>query len=213
MPHRLVTVRSYFDPLDAEMAVNLLRSEGIQASLADSKLVSNTWHLANAVQGIKLQVPEQDLAKANYYLGEIESARSERLSEEPAKPRGPAARNAGDLEDEDDDDEDEFADDAEDFDETESDHILPWSGGYATTQPEEDLETPPNRCEASAERAFKGAAFGLIFIPLQFYVTILLAEAFFGGEPLRPRYRRRAIFAAVVNVIFLVLLTFYLRAT
>ncbi len=212
MPHRLVTVRSYFDPLDAEMAVNLLRSEGIHASLADSKLVSNTWHLANAVQGIKLQVPEQDLAKANYYLGEIESARSERLSEEPDMPRGPAARNTDDLEDEDDDD-DEFAGDPEDFDETESDHILPWSGGYEGNPQDEDLETPPNRAEASAERAFKGAAFGLIFIPLQFYVTILLAEAFFGGEPLRPRYRRRAIFAAVVNVIFLVLLTFYLRAT
>lgn len=210
MPQRLVTVRSYFDTLDAEMAVNLLRSEGIEASLADAKLVSNTWHLANAVQGIKLQVPEQDLAKANYYLGEIESARSERLAEEPAVPRGPAARNTDDPEDDDDDD---FVDDSEDFDETESDHILPWSGGYSTNLAEDDLETPPNRAEASAERAFKGAAFGLIFIPLQFYVTILLAEAFFGGEPLRPRYRRRAIFAAVVNVIFLVLLTFYLRAT
>gem|GEM_PF-3163277 len=208
MPQRLVTVRSYFDTLDAEMAVNLLRSEGIEASLADAKLVSNTWHLANAVQGIKLQVPEQDLAKANYYLGEIESARSERLAEEPAVPRGPAGRPANDM-----DDDEDFDDESDDYDETESDHILPWSGGYATNQQVDEHETPPNRSEASAERAFKGAAFGLIFIPLQFYVTILLAEAFFGGEPLRPRYRRRAIFAAVVNVVFLVLLTFYLRAS
>lgn len=211
MPQRLVTVRSYFDPLDAEMAVNLLRAEGIPATLADSKLVSNTWHLANAVQGIKLQVPEQDLAKANYFLGEIDSARSERLSEDRSE-SSEAFDQAADGDDESDDDDDDASEfDDEDFDEAESAHTLPWSGGYAATTAEDDHEIPPNRAEANAERAFKGAAFGLIFIPLQFYVTLLLADVFFGGEKLRRRYRRRAIIAAIVNLVFLVLLTFYLR--
>ncbi|MBI1322069.1 hypothetical protein GC170_02620 [bacterium] len=207
MPQRLVTVRSYFDPLDAEMAVNLLRSEGVEATLADAKLVSNTWHLANAVQGIKLQVPEQDLNKASYYLGEIDSARSERLSENRAEFAASFEHDGTD--DEDDDEEADYADESDDdFDETESDHILPWTGGYAATADSDDLEDPPNRAEANADRAFKGAAFGLIFIPLQFYVTLLLARVYFGGENLRPRYRRRAILAAVVNMTFLVLMMF-----
>lgn len=208
MPQRFVTVRSYFDPIDAEMAVNLLRAEGIPATLADAKLVSNTWHLANAVQGIKLQVPEQDMIKANYYLGEIDSARSERLAEDRAEFAGSFDRDRSDDEQDDDDDFPDESDD--DFDETESDHILPWTGGYAA-HAEDDLDEPPNRAEANAERAFKGAAFGLIFIPLQFYVTLLLADVLFGGEKLRPRYRRRALIAAFVNLTFLVLLTVYLR--
>lgn len=206
MTQPFVTIRSYFDPLDAEMALNLLRAEGIPATLADSKLVSNTWHLANAVQGIKLQVPEQDRAKAVYYLGEIDSARSDRLAEDRVDSRkAPAAAAIDDIDD-------DLEGDYDDSDEEDgADHILPWSGGYAATYAEDDMETPPNRAEANAERAFKGAAFGLIFIPLQFYVTLLLADVFFGGEPLRARYRRRAIVAAAVNVTFLALLAFYLR--
>jgi len=207
MPEKLVTVRSYFDPVAASMAESYLRNVGISVVLADEKLVSNTWHLANAVQGIKLQVPEPDLAKAMYYLGEIDSARSERLAGDASH----SIRRPGDVDPlddaEDEEFEDDFEDDSDDFEE--SAHLLPFQGGYAVAA--EDDDVPPNRAEANAERAFRGAAFGLIFVPLQFYVTLLLADVYFAGEKLRPRYRRRAIVAAIVNFIFLVLLTLYLR--
>jgi hypothetical protein len=198
MPDRLITLRSYYDLLDAEMAVNLLRSEGVPAFLADSKFVSTTWHLANAVQGIKLQVRAEDEEKARYFLGEVDMARNERRTDWEQDPDE-------DLDDEFDDDE---------FDESEHDHLLPITGGYARRSVDEiDDETPPNPAEANAERAFKGAAFGLLFLPLQFYVTFLLADILFSGRSLRPRYRRKALLAGIINVIFLVLLTVYLRST
>ncbi len=211
MPEKLVTVRSYFDPVAASMAETYLRNVGISAVLADEKLVSNTWHLANAVQGIKLQVPEPDLAKAVYYLGEIDSARSERLAGDssPAIRRSGQVNHLDDSEDDDDEFDDEYEDDSDGFEE--SAHLLPFQGGYADSSEADEDDGPPNQAEANAERAFRGAAFGLIFVPLQFYVTLLLADVYFAGEKLRPRYRRRAIVAAIVNFLFLVLLTFYLR--
>jgi len=215
MPDRLVTVRSYYDPIAAELAMNLLQSEGVLAFLADSKFVTNTWHLANAVQGIKLQVREEDADKARYLLDEVDMARSDRLAE--SEELQPMISDSHDEEP----DEEEFADtdDDDDYDESEYAHVLPASGGYRVIgtggdddfDEEIDEEAPPNPTEATAERAFKGAAFGLIFLPLQFYVVFLLADVFFAGLPMRPRYRRKAIIAAVINVTFLILLTAYLR--
>jgi hypothetical protein len=205
MPSRLVTVRSYFDPLDAEMALNHLRGVGVEASLADAKLVATTWHLANAVQGIKLQVPEQEVAKAEYYLAEIDTARTDRRTRTLAE-----ASQAGhpqsddDWDDEDDAEYDEPEDDS--YDESESAHVLPFVGGYARTDEDDDSEDPPDETETKAERAFRGAAFGLIFIPLQFYVTWILLDIFFTGGRMRKRYRRRAYIAAILNFVFLALL-------
>lgn len=61
---RLVTVASYFLPAEAAVARMALQREGIAAFLEGDNLVSMQWLLANAVGGIKLQVPEADVERA-----------------------------------------------------------------------------------------------------------------------------------------------------
>ena len=56
-----------------------------------------------------------------------------------------------------------------------------------------------------------GAALGLLFPPLQFYVSYLLLRVYFSDERLRPRYRALALIAALINVPMLLLTGVILR--
>jgi len=76
---------------------------------------------------------------------------------------------------------------------------------------EEDDEPPPTPRERNAERAFIGAAFGILFFPIQFYVAYLLLQVVFSNEAIRPRYQRRAAFAVVLNLPVMLLFCLMLR--
>jgi hypothetical protein len=65
---RLVTVRSFNTPAEADCARLLLAGAGIEAYLADEALVGNFWTLGNAVGGVKLQVAEADWERASDLL-------------------------------------------------------------------------------------------------------------------------------------------------
>jgi hypothetical protein len=66
--------------------------------------------------------------------------------------------------------------------------------------------------DESAERAFRGAVFGLLFFPIQFYVFWLLLKVFVSDEPLSPRSRRRALVAAAINLPLIVIIGFWLKS-
>lgn len=63
-----VTAATYWQPMDAQMARIRLESEGIACMLLDENLVAMQWLYANAVGGIKLQVPAGELTRARKAL-------------------------------------------------------------------------------------------------------------------------------------------------
>lgn len=75
---KLVTVESFAEPTAAHMARNRLKSAGVRAYLSDEELVSTAWQLGNAVGGIKLQVREADVARAEKVLDKLRKQRSRR---------------------------------------------------------------------------------------------------------------------------------------
>ncbi|BAY66298.1 hypothetical protein NIES22_64120 [Calothrix brevissima NIES-22] len=78
MANNFVTVATYNNSLEANLAKQLLETEGISCYLANESTVDLAWHLTVAVGWIKLQVHEQDAAQAKFILGssnlEVESA-------------------------------------------------------------------------------------------------------------------------------------------
>jgi hypothetical protein len=73
------TVASFQDPVEAQIVRALLESAGIAAIVADLNLVTLDWPMAQALGGVKLQVPHKDVPEA---LGLIAAYRSGELASE-----------------------------------------------------------------------------------------------------------------------------------
>ncbi|HET6881015.1 MAG TPA: hypothetical protein VFI31_12715 [Pirellulales bacterium] len=69
MPNDLVTIASFPNAAEAEVARLALDAEGIKSCLADEGLVTNVWLLGNAVGYVKLQVAVSDAERAQVLLG------------------------------------------------------------------------------------------------------------------------------------------------
>ena len=82
----LVTLRSYRDPIDAELGKARLESAGIPAVILDQHLVSIQWLYSNAVGGVKLTVDESDLDAALQVLGEDRSTDLSNIPEGQSPP-------------------------------------------------------------------------------------------------------------------------------
>ena len=67
-PIALVTVGWYWSPIDAWTARNRLADEGIDAFVNDEFVASTCWIYANAIGGIKVQVPADQVAAAHEVL-------------------------------------------------------------------------------------------------------------------------------------------------
>lgn len=66
----LVTIRSFWGLLEAEMAKGLLDSVGIESFLFDDNMVRMDWFNANALGGVKLRVDAHNVDAANRALQE-----------------------------------------------------------------------------------------------------------------------------------------------
>jgi Putative prokaryotic signal transducing protein len=179
----LVTLATFGDTVEANLAKNYLEAAGIRAFLADEETVNMDWLLGNAVGRIKLQVGDGDEEAARTLL-------SEHGHIEAPAPLGP--------------DEIRYEDSspaglAPDRDDSEEDHE------------DDDYEPAPTARDQNATRAFRGAIFGVLFFPLQFYVFYLLLRVFISDEPLGDRERRKAIVAAIINLPFVIGLCVMLR--
>jgi hypothetical protein len=67
-PIRWETVATFWKSVDAHMARLKLESEDIDCMIIDENLVATDWLWANAVGGIKLQVPAPDVWRARALL-------------------------------------------------------------------------------------------------------------------------------------------------
>jgi transposase-like protein len=70
----LVTLSSYRDPIDAELAKARLDGAGIPAIVVDQYLISVQWLYSGAIGGVKIKVDESDLEIARAVLRENRSA-------------------------------------------------------------------------------------------------------------------------------------------
>lgn len=66
----LVTIKSYSQSYEAEIARGLLESQGIWAVVADSHTIGMNWLYSDALGGVKLQVRRRDAEKALEILNE-----------------------------------------------------------------------------------------------------------------------------------------------
>lgn len=68
-----VTVASYLDPIQAQIARGLLLSEGIEALLGDEHLALANWEWRLAIGGTRLRVADADAARARAILQALEA--------------------------------------------------------------------------------------------------------------------------------------------
>jgi hypothetical protein len=66
----LITVRSYWNLLEAELAKGALEAAGIECFLFDDNMVRMDWFNANAIGGVKLRVDRGNVDDANRILDE-----------------------------------------------------------------------------------------------------------------------------------------------
>ena len=81
----LVTIRSYWGLLEAEMARGLLESAGIEAFLFDDNMVRMDWFNANALGGVKLRVDADNVDAANRVLDEAAEKAAAEIDSEDAE--------------------------------------------------------------------------------------------------------------------------------
>ena len=93
MTEKLVTIATYADPIEANLAKIKLASEDIDCFLADENAVAVYWLAAGAMGGIKLQVKEADASKAAEILSSkkivTEDEKDNVAIDEPAIPNCP----------------------------------------------------------------------------------------------------------------------------
>jgi hypothetical protein len=65
---KLVVVRAFLHAHEAHMACSALQAAGLHASLKDANIVAVNWLYSNAVGGVKLLVPIEEVAAAREIL-------------------------------------------------------------------------------------------------------------------------------------------------
>lgn len=72
MSDLLATVGTYSFPAEAHIARTKLEAEGIYAVVQDEYTIGMNWLYSGALGGVKVLVPEPELARARRILGEAE---------------------------------------------------------------------------------------------------------------------------------------------
>lgn len=77
----LVTVRSFWNLIEAELAKGALDAAGIESFLFDDNMIRMDWFNANAIGGVKLRVDPQNAESAGRILDECAKAAGNAESE------------------------------------------------------------------------------------------------------------------------------------
>src|SRR5271169_5114230 len=80
----LVTIRSFWNLVEAELVKGLLDAAGIESFLFDDNMVRQNWFNANALGGVKLRVDGQNVEAANRVLEENVSQDAPTDEQEPS---------------------------------------------------------------------------------------------------------------------------------
>ncbi len=191
MDDKLVTIATFGNAVEANLAKNRLETAGIRAFLADADTVDMAWQLAGALGGIKLQIPEGDEEVARSLLeGPQEAVAARAAGAARRKQRkvikltavtaaGPRMPSVAADEFDEDDDEADFGDDEDD----------------------DEAEVP--EIDRVADRAFRSALFGILFFPIEFYALGLLLHILLGRDRPSPAQQWKVAVAAGVMVLVL----------
>lgn len=159
MSERFVTVASFDVTYKADLVKTALEEEGIPAIVTDREIVSMDWLLANAVNGVKVQVIEADEQRAVAFIRDLYRGGfdSHRVSD------------------------DELVRQALEAGPEETDGHSP---GYAPSAPPAaaSADKPPhNEREEYARRFMLCSVFSLVLPPLVIYAVYLGLNAVFGS--------------------------------
>ena len=184
MTQSLVTIASYWDPVEARLAKVYLDDAGIRSVLQNEHSVSMNWlEFANSSRGVQLQVDESDIDAAQDVLDQ----------------KTPESDEIGN----------EWNVASETTETGEPESILePAEEGAALS--DEALAAPLNARELLIQRAYVTAILGLLFLPFEFYATYQLGVSTLSNDPLRQSLRKTALQATMINS--LVLLAYFLFA-
>ena len=83
VPVRWITIATFWQSTQAHIARLKLESEEIDCIIVDENLIAMDWLLANAAGGIKLQVPEEQAARAFQLLQTETQSNQNPISDEP----------------------------------------------------------------------------------------------------------------------------------
>lgn len=183
----LITVGTYWDPVEARLARIHLEAAGIRSVLQNEHSVTMNWlEFANASKGVQLQVDPADVEEA---INELER-------------KSPDSDEIGD----------EWEAGSSEINDEEDQHFVEGVDLAEDAYPQETAKdsAPLNLREQRIERAYLTAVFGLVFLPLEFYSTYLWGVSLISDEPIRPMMRTLERQAIVFNV--LVLLMYFLFA-
>lgn len=93
MVEKLVTIATFADPIEANLAKIKLASEDIDCFLLDENAVATYWLISSVLGGIKLQVRQSDVTKATEILSrkpaQTEEPEEKEQDDEPAIPPCP----------------------------------------------------------------------------------------------------------------------------
>ena len=76
MSDRLVTIATFQDPVPATLAKNYLEDQGIPAILLDETTIATDWMLSSAIGGVKLQVAQIHVERAELLLNQVQNEKS-----------------------------------------------------------------------------------------------------------------------------------------
>lgn len=179
-----VTIARVADPVQANLMRNRLEEAGIETLLADENTVATAWVFANALGGIKLQVPPEEAERARELLETLPG--SEDLFDHESIPDRRTEESARLME----------------------------IGGRVTVVPapgDEDEERKPTERERNADRALRCSVAALLFWPLLVYSLALVIKVAFSDERLEAKHRRNAWWAGWLTLpALLILYLFYL---
>ena len=180
MSDSLVTVATFGDTVEANLAKNRLESAPA-SKLSSRTRKPSTWigYWATRSDGIKLQVGDEDAEAARTLLSQHgDREASAALGPEEIRFESSLAEPTPKLE------------------------------GVGKTRKRIKKPTNSSRHRPPGTRMprarSRGAVFGVLFFPLQFYVFYLLLRVFLSDEPLGYRERRKAIIAGIINLPFVV---------
>jgi hypothetical protein len=79
MDDDLVTVATFWSPIEANLAKNQLEAAGVPVAMADEMTAVVNWGLTNAIRGIKLQVRRRDFERAEAALADSHKVPAEEI--------------------------------------------------------------------------------------------------------------------------------------
>jgi hypothetical protein len=81
----LITVGNYADLASAEVAASILESAGIECVIPDENLAGVAWQMVSALQGVRLQVADENRELARVALEQPEPAPAEEATRLPLR--------------------------------------------------------------------------------------------------------------------------------